>query len=332
MNETLRNKCELFIKNRDLFKKAFPLEHDGLYAICASVLADKNKLAEVEELKSIKALIKNKVNIFSNFRGTFMLPLISILAVCDDPEKRLDSSIELYKTLKEHFFTSEYLPMAAVLLAGEIEREGYDEIAAKAKKIYRLMKDEHPFLTSSEDSIYAAIFAISEKSDAALLDEAEKCYDILKAKFHDRNALQSLSYVLALADDEMRTASEKCRDTIRLFDILKEKKSKYGTGYELSTLGTLIALPGGLDETARDLVEVSEFLKTQKGYGFLGFSRQQRLMHAAMIVTSDRIGGSESGSYAAMNGTVSMIAAQQAVICATIMLSIVAINASTAAR
>ena len=332
MKDTLKNKCELFIENRDTFKKAFPWEHDGLHAISASAFVDKNTVADVESLKRVKELIKSRLNAFSSFRGSFELPLISILAACDDPEKRLDSSIELYRELKEHFFTSEFLPMAAVMLAGEIERERYGEVAGRAKRIYEMMKADHPFLTSSEDSVYAAIFALSEKSDSAILDEAESCYSALKEKFYDRNALQSLSHVLALADGEAGSVSEKCRDTIRLFDMLKDRRSKYGTGYELSTLGSLATLPGSLEETADDLVEVSEFLKTQKGYGIFGFDRRQRLMHAAMIVTSDRVGGSDANTFAAMNGTVSQIAAQQAALCATLMMSIVAVNVASAAR
>ena len=329
MNEQLLERCYLFIKNRDAFKEAFPWENSSFYPICSSAFTDKGKLADVQTLKNTRELIKSRLSVFSNFRGASELPLISMLAVCDDPEKRLDGAIELYKDLKDHFFSSEYLPVAAVILSGEVEQNGYAEISARTRRIYDLMKKDHPFLTSSEDAVFAAIFSLSEKSDEILLDEAETCYTALKSKFSNRNALQSLSHVLALADDEMRTASDKCRDTARLYDILKEKKQRYGTGYELSTLGTLSTLPGSLDEIACDLVEVSEFLKTQKGYGFWGtFGGQQRLMHAAMIVTGDRIGGSDAGRGAAINGTISMIAAQHAATCAAISVSIAASSAA----
>ena len=333
MSETLRSSCELFIKNRDLFKEAFPWENAGFYPICAATYTDKGRLADVKALQNTRKLIKSRLSAFSNFRGASELPLIAMLSVCDDPEERLDGAIALYGELKDHFFSSEYLPVAAVILSGEVGRERYDEIAERTRRIYDLMKKDHPFLTSSEDAVFAAIFALSDKSDEELLDEAEAVYTNLKSKFSNRNALQSLSHVLAFADDCMRTAGDRCRDTARLYDMLKEKKQRYGTGYELATLGTLATLPGSLDETARDLIDASEFLKTQKGYGFWGsFGKQQRLMHAAMIVTSDRIGGSEASSGAAISGTISMIAAQHAATCAAISVSIAASSAANAAR
>ena len=328
MNETLRNRCELFIKNRDIFKSAIKWESDYLYPICASVFTDRERLADAEIVKDTRKMFKSRLGVFSNFRGSCELPIVAMLAASDDPEKRLDDAIELYGGLKNHFFSSEFLPVAAMMLSDSVPTEKYGEICERTRRIYDLMKKEHPFLTSSEDSVYAAMLALSERSDAEIISEVEICYAALKDKFHDRNALQSLSFVLALADDGVFTAKDRCRETARLFDILKEKKNKYGTGYELATLGSLATLPGGVEETARDLIEVSDYLKTQKGYGFWGMAKTQRLLHAAMIVTSDRIGGSDAMSGAAVNGTLSMIASQQAATCAAISVSIAATSAA----
>lgn len=330
MNETLLSKCEMFIKNRDKFKEAFPWENANFYPICAAILADENRLADVEALKETRQMLKSRVSVFSNFRGNCELPLVAMLDVDSDPEWRLDDAIKLYESLKDHFFSSEYLPVAAIILSGVTERAG---AAERTRRIYDLMKKEHPFLTSSEDCVFAAMLAVSEKGDNELIREIETCYDSLKEKFHDRNALQSLSHVLALIGDEFTTASDKCRNTVRLYDMLKEKKLRYGTGYELATLGVIANLPGDLDGICRDLIEVSEFLKEQKGYGFWGsFTKQQRLMHAAMIVISDRIGGSDVNACAAVNGTISMIAAQHAATCAAISVSIAASSAARASR
>lgn len=331
MNEALRGRCELFIKNRDAFKAAFPMESGYILPICASIFTDCDKIADVEALKATRKLLKNSVRLGSSFKSTCELPIIAMIAVSDDPEKRLADSIELYSCLKEHFFSSEYLPVAATILSGQITRESYAETAERMKKIYVLMKNEHPFLTSSEDNVFAAMLSLSDREDSALIGEAELCYDTLKERFHDRNALQSLSFVLALADDGVMTAKDRCRDTARLFDLLRENKNKYGTGYELATLGCLATLPCGVEETARDLIEVAEFLKTQKGYGFWGIGKAQRLLHAAMIVTSDRIGGADAMSGAAVNGTLSMIAAQQAATCAMIASTVAISTAATRA-
>ena len=65
-------------------------------------------------------------------------------------------------------------------------------------------------------------------------------------------------------------------------------------------------------------MEVDDFLSGQKGYGFFGLGRKQRLMHAGMLVTSDYIGRSDAMNTAAIGGTISLIAAQQAAMCAAI--------------
>ena len=328
MKDSLKNKCELLIANRDAVKEAFPWENSNFYPICASFFVDCGRVADVERLKSCRQLLKSRLNVFSNFRGVSELVIVAMLAACDQPERRIDDAIEMYKKLKEHFFSSEYLPIAALILSGDVESEKYGEICAKTRRVYDLMKENHPFLTSSEDSVFSAMLALTDKSDEEMVRETETCYNILKEKFHDRNALQSLSHVLALSDDGMRTASDKCRDTARLFDALKEKKHKYGTGYELATLGVLAMLPCGVEETVRDIIDTSDFLKTQKGYGFWGIGKQQRLMHAGMIVTSEHLGVSDAMHGAAIGSTLSLIAAQQAATCAAIAASVAASNAA----
>ncbi len=328
MKESLNNKCNLFIQNRDAFKSAFPWESSYFYPICASFFVDAGKIADPLYLKDCRALLKSRVNAFSNFRSHAELSIVAMLALCDDPEKRLDDAIEVYGGLREHFFGSEYLPVAAMILSGDVERERYAEICEKTRRVYDLMKSNHPFLTSSEDSVFSAMLALSEKSDDEIVRETETCYNILKEKFFDKNAIQSLSHVLALSDDGVRTAIDKCRDTMRLFDILKEKKYRYGTGYELATLGVLAMLPCGIDETVQDLINTYEFLKTQKGYGFFGFNKSQTLMHAAMIVTSEHLGSSGAMVGAAVGSTLSLIAAQQAATCAAIAASVAASNAA----
>ena len=118
MNETLLSKCEMFIKNRDVFKEAFPWENASFYPICAAILADENRVADVEALKETRQMLKERVSVFSNFRGYCELPIVAMLDVDSDPEWRLDDAIKLYESLKDHFFSSEYLPMAAIILSG----------------------------------------------------------------------------------------------------------------------------------------------------------------------------------------------------------------------
>ena len=330
MRESLSQKCRLFIENRDVAKAAFSMENSYMHAICASYFMNRGILATVEDLKESKQILKSRLNAFSSFRGTVELSIVAMLALEENKEKLVDDAVAVYSLLKNKFILSgEYLPVAAMMVAGAVHENRWEEVTERSRRIYDLMKKEHPFLTSSEDCVFAAMLAMSPRSDEELVREVEICYNILKERFSDRNAVQSLSHVLVLADSDRGSVSDKCRDTIRLFDLLKEKKHKYGTGYELATMGVLATLPCGIDETVRDLIAVSDFLKAQKGYGFFGFDRAQRMMHAGMIVVSEYIGSSATMENAAVNSTISVIAAQHAATCAAISVSLAA---STAAR
>lgn len=330
MRESLKEKCRLFIENRDVIKSAFPMENAYMHSLCASYFMNRGILATVEGLKETRKMLKGRLSSFSSFRGSVELSMVAMLYLDGASERTLEDAISVYSLLKKKFpLSGEYLPVAAMMIAQSVTEDGWEELVARSRRIYEMMKDEHPFLTSSEDCVFAVMLALSQRSDDEIIRELEVCYNILKERFSDRNAVQSLSHVLALVDADRESAADKCRDTIRLFDALKEKKHKYGTGYELPTLGVLATLPCGIDEAARDLLEVSDFLKAQKGYGFFGFDRVARMMHAAVILTSEQIGVSEAMEGAAVNGTISMIAAQHAATCAAISVSIAA---SAAAR
>lgn len=318
MRDSLSILCEKFIENRDTMKSAFRWENDYIYPVCAAVFIDKRKTVSVEQMKRCGDMLKSQTGIFSNFRGNGKLAVITMLAASDDPEDKLEKSLRVYDILKQHFWSSEYLPMASMIIADMVDPEHYEEVAARAKHIYNLMKQAHRFLTSSEDSVFAVLLALSGLSDEQIVVETERCYELLKPEFFSGNAVQSLSHVLALGDG---SAESKCSKTMELFNRLRARRYNYGTGDELATLGVLALLPVDLSVIVEDLIEVDTFLAGQKGYGLLGIGRKQRLMHAGLIVTSDHVGQSDNlvmGS-AAIGGTISLIAAQQAAICAAVV-------------
>ena len=68
------------------------------------------------------------------------------------------------------------------------------------------------------------------------------------------------------------------------------------------------------------MMEADSFLAEQKGYGFWGVGKKQRLMHAAMIV-SDEYVPHDTVDQAALTGTISLIIAQQIAMCAAVAAS-----------
>ena len=327
MKEQTRRNCEQLIENRDRMKSVFSWDGGLLNLACAGIFTIKGKTANEFELENCKNLLKQEVGFFSNFRSTARSPVAAMLAASDSPKQTLENGLRVYQLLKKEFWTSAYLPLAAMIIAQMAQPSRYEEIALRTRTIYSRMKQEHPFLTSGEDSAFCALMALSEKEEDRLIEDAEQCYHRLKSDFFSSNAVQSLSHVLALCDGQ---AAAKCEKTMELFERLKAAGHKYGTGYELPTLGVLAMSGGSFDEIVQEIAEIDAWLSQQKGFGFFSsIPRKQRLMYAGILAQRDYL-NEDAMQTAAINGTVSLILAQQAAMCAAVAASsAAAANASS---
>lgn len=208
-----------------------------------------------------------------------------------------------------------------------VRGDDYGRVVIKAKDIYQKMKSEHPFITSGEDCGFAVLFAISDKTSYAVIEEMEKCYELLRSKFFSANAVQSISHALALAEEE---AIKKCNKVIEIFDSLKERNCKFGTGVELSILGLLAMTTDNIYQTIIDIVEVNEFLHFSKGFGALGIGKTQRIMYAAILVSQEYKNQCTENAMniATINSITSIIIAQHAAMTAAIAASVAASSSS----
>ena len=321
MEAKLQALCEQFVQNRDLIKKAEKWVSSFLPPVCAQLYCAKNRVVDAERFKACRSLLKEKTGIFSNFRGTMETAFVCMLALEEDPEAALDNALTAYALLKKEFTASQYLPIAAFLLKDEADPQG---IVALGREIYQTMRKEHPFLTSSEDSVFAVLLAQSGKDGAALVEDMEAGYTLLKERFRNGNSVQTVSHVLALAK---AAPAEKCTKLIDLFDALRRSGLKYSKYYELPTLAALSTMPVEIRQIVMDMQDVDSWLSQQKGYGFWGLPRQTRLMHAAMIV-SNAYTGDPALNTAAFTGTLSMVISQQIATMAAIAGANAAISAA----
>ena len=326
MIEALQSTCELFIRNRDAVKHVFRMENSHLYPICANILTAQGKEADESRLEECKRLIKEKTGIFSNFRGNVFSPVAVMLAAGDDPRAQMDRALEHYDLLKKYFWGSGYLALVAFLLTDLPMEGGAETYIARGRALYDRMRKEHPFLTSTEDSVFAVLMAWAQKTDDQLIEDMETCFHLLRDRFFDRNSIQSASHVLALGEG---WAEEKAERVIALYDALRNSGRNYGKNYELSTLAAVALLDRDTARISLDILDADAFLKQQKGYGIFGPGKRARLMHAAMIV-SDRYTPRANVETAAVTGTIAMIAAQQAAMCSAIASTSAAASSSHA--
>lgn len=328
MKESLMNMCDSLAENRRTIKLAFPLENSYIYPVCAEVFTEKNLSADIDSLEECRRILKEQTGFFSNFRGIIKAVVISMMAADPNPEEKLRRALAVYSLLKERFMTSQYLPVASMAISSLAPESRYEELAVRTRKIYEAMKAEHPFLTNSQDSIYAALLALSDRTDEELISETERCYNILNGEFFSSDAVQSLSHILAFLDG---SPEEKCRRTLSLYKQLKEHGCRYGTNFELPTLGVAAMVPCSVEEIASDIAQANEYLSGKKGFGFFSIGGKQRLMHAAMTATANLVKREDMAAKAAeTGGIVALIAAQEAAICAAVAASAAAASASSA--
>ena len=323
MRPTLEQHCNNFICNRDVVKSIFKWENDQIISASVTSFLNRGILADATKLEECKKLLKDNTGVFSNFRGNVEVPMVVQLAIADVSADKMKKTMQVYETLKKEFYGSEYLVLAAAVMADMVSEEQAIQMAKKARKIYDKMKKDHPFLTSGEDTVYAVLMAVSEKSDDKMMEEMEVCYKKLKESFYASNEVQALAHVLSVAEG---SAEEKCNKVVALYDALRGAEVKYGKYYELVALASLAMLPVEQSVLVEDIKAVDAFLAEQKGYGFWGLDKKTRLMHAAMIVSCDYI-KNDTADIAAMTGAMAVVAAQQAAMCAVIVAS----AASTAA-
>ena len=190
MRTSLKFLCNSFIESRDTIKETFFWGSSYIYPVAAAVFVDKRVTADGERLEMCGDILKENTGFFSNFRNYVKLPMDSMMAVSSDPEDKLKKALAVYELLKQHFFSSTYLPLASMTISDYIEPDHYEAIARRTRRIYDLMKQEHPFLTSGEDSVFAALLALSSASDEQIVMNTEQCFDILKPQFFSSNAVQ----------------------------------------------------------------------------------------------------------------------------------------------
>lgn len=325
MNQELQKRCELFVENKNVLEKKFVWDSAMIMPVCAMLHTELNKKVDVERLMECKTLLKKKVDVFSSFRSYAELVLISKMALSDNPAGYLEQVVNTYNMIKKHKMSgSVYTVLAAMVVVDNVDDIQREKLIEKAAVIYTQMKKDHPFLTSSEDVSFAVLMAMSDLPEAGLMQEMENCYKILKTKFSSSNAVQSLSHILAMVDKD---TTVKCNEVFELKNMFKDKKKSFDSN-AISVLGGLNMIDVDKESLVVEIIEVDEFLKTQKGFGFWGIGEKQRLLYAASLVMNQYGSEKNSTQVTVISSTVTAIIAQYTAMLAAVTAATVASSSS----
>lgn len=325
MNLELKRKCELLVKNRDAMQEIFPWDNGSMRLAGSSFFVGLNLNADIRRLKACGEILKQKSGIFSSYRGNIKMPLICKMAISEDPEQYfedVDSIVQQMKALR--WIGTDYKILAAMTLRDHRNMTEIPDAIEKMVSLYQGMKKNHPWLTSGEDVPFAAILAVSDLDTDALMREMENCYQELSQIFPDKNALQSLSHILAIGPANTGT---KCQKVASICSLLKENKHKYGTGPGLTVLGTLSMLDLTVEQAAAEIMEADDYLKSQKGFGSFSMGDTVRRMYAALMVMDTHMPPASHSHESLVNSVLAMVIAME--VCMMIVMTSVMVTTTT---
>nr|WP_297707554.1 DUF4003 family protein [uncultured Butyrivibrio sp.] len=326
MKTTLQTRCELLAENRNIINKGFVLENSLIKIASALVYTETDKTVDNAYLKECRGLLRKNKGAFSDFRSMNELMVSAKLAQQADPERYLEEITASYKMLHQgKVFGSKFMVLAAMNISDAGRFAEADSIIEKTKAIMKGMNKAHPVLTNEEDTCFAVLLAMTDKSVEDILTELEETYQTLKKdfSFHD-NSVYSLAQVLTM---KKGTVVEKCSKVVEIYNAFKDAGVKYGKDYEFASLGVLVGLNVRAEEIVNEVVDAADFLKTQKGFGMLDCSERQRLMFGAILYAGIMDEGVLSGA-SAFDSTIAMVIAEEI----AFMMMMVAVSASAAAN
>lgn len=327
MNDIVRRRAELLVENKALLHKAFLFEDGLLTAVAGAAFAERNRIADPELVKECREILRKKKGPFSEIRGNNELIVSTKMAISGNPEQYLDDVIEVYKRLQSgKIFGSSYRVLAATTICDAKRANDVEKIVEKTEAILKGMKASHPFLTSDEDTGFAVLLAMTDKSVEQILTELEESFIEFKVDFvlHD-NAAYSLAQVLTTFEGDSK---EKSKKAVELFEAFKDAGYSYGKDYELPSLGILVNLGKETGDVVSEVIEVVESFKGKKGFGIFEMTPQTKLMLGTMIVGTVYGENQPAANASVTSGAISILIAQQ-VMMVTLIAAMATISATS---
>ncbi|MBP5453800.1 MAG: DUF4003 family protein [Lachnospiraceae bacterium] len=316
MNSVLKERVELLAKNREVFAKNFKWSHALVYPVAGLIYTGEGKLADKVKLSESKKILTKNAGCFSSFRNNLYAAVVSKMSLSDNPSEYLERAKKAYDELKRgRVFGTDYIALTALGLADLQEGIRVEEIIDKTKKIMHDMNKIHPILTDDDDMVLVSLLAMTTDPVEKIVEDTESCYLIMKNKFHDLNAVQSLSHVMALQEGP---SIKKCEKVEALFDAFKALKRRFPTDMALPTLGALLGIDMDPQALASEIVEAADYLKTFKGFGSFSMGNRTRLVLASLLACECFAEDKRPARYITYTNILTMLIAAEIVVAVTI--------------
>ena len=303
MRHTLQERCEAQIRNEAMLRKGHKLEFESIMKLAAMLYVNAGREVDVARLRECKRILKDKVGLFSNFRGHMQYLVQVKMALSDDPAAYLDGVLDIYQRLKAgRVLPGEMVAMAATTIYENCSADVCDTVVDKTRMAYAKIKEQHRFLTGEEDLALIALMVMAGIDPDRAAVRAEEMYAILKGRYlPGSDTPQTVAMVLSLSE---KPAEQKAQGFFGLYDACKAAGHATSKDKAMAIYATYADLEANLSEVVAEIGEVDDWLKRQKGYGALGVGASIRRLFAATLVLEDRV----EDSAVAVAGTTSVVA------------------------
>ena len=258
----LMDSCSLQVENEQIVRNVGKLQMEELAKMGALFYTARNRHADGDKIKECKEILKRKAGIFSNFRGNLEFAIRVRMSLETNPEVYIDHVMSIYRKLVEgRKLPGEILAMTAMTIYEQSNGQNIDQIITDTREAYAEIKQKHKFLSDESDMSFIALMVMCGKDVQKTLDEVEELY-------------------LALKD----RVSEKVDDFVTFYQKLKEAKHHTSKGKAMSIYGAFADLDIPRETLLKEIGEVDDWLKQQKGYGILYNSDIRRTMAATLVL------------------------------------------------
>jgi len=286
-SQIIRDKLTLFVENYQNIKGSFNMHYPVVKRLSALAYTLENKQMDVTNINEAHQLIKSDVGMFSNFRGTFVIYLATVLSLQEFPQQTFSDVQRIYSLLNNNgFWKNDYLVLSALEIAKSAESSKHSHIASRAMDFYKAMKANHRFHISTDDYLFTVMLAMSDMDVQTGTNKVRQLFSLLRNDFGfwtNSNSLLHLAQVLALGGHP----GDCVQELMHLKRILKKRKIRLDKNPVLSALGIVGLFPINHNVISTELESSINFLREQKGFGAWSDVHQEEiLLYAVSILAS----------------------------------------------
>ncbi|MGI2850616.1 DUF4003 domain-containing protein [Bacillus cytotoxicus] len=290
----------------------------------AAMYTSSDKPFDLERFLQISHYIKSQVGMFSYLKSYHRFVVAATLDIHFTHYKTaFQQFLDLYERfIASGFSRSIFTYLAAATLLPD-DREQYEARIQRSVKVYKRMKEDHFFLTSTSDYPLAVLLAGQQEEIEPLMDRVERLYQKLATSgLRKGNDLQFLSHILSLKKD-IREDMLVARCT-NIWNLFKQEKVKVKQMH-YPAIGLLALLEDGEKEVS----SIRTFMEKLQGDKLFRWQTDTNILIAIQLFVSQKGMEHQAANTGLQTMIEILIQAQQAAVIAAISASTAATSASS---